>query len=347
MRAMIVDAPRATPAVRDIPEPITPTDGVVVQVLATGLCRSDWHAWAGHDADVDFPLVPGHELAGIVTDVGPEVSRWSVGDRVTVPFICGCGRCEWCLSGNAQVCPAQQQPGFTHQGSFAEKVALHAADVNLVRVPDTVDIAAAAALGCRFATAHRALVERARVQAGEWVAIVGAGGVGLSAVMIAVALGAHVVAVDRTPAALAVARELGAEHTVVADGRDIPDAIAAVTGGGAHVAVDAVGSEQTSGDALLSLRRRGRHVQIGLLPAVNGHPRLPMERVIAWELDLFGSHGMPAADYPAMLRLIEAGVLDPARLVERTISLEDAARSLPSFDTATVAGITIIDPQRR
>lgn len=167
MRAMIVDAPRAAPAVRDIPEPITPTDGVVVQVLATGLCRSDWHAWAGHDADVDFPLVPGHELAGIVTDVGPEVSRWSVGDRVTVPFIGGCGRCEWCLSGNAQVCPAQQQPGFTHAGSFAEKVALHAADVNLVRVPDTVDIAAAAALGCRFATAHRALVERARVQAGN------------------------------------------------------------------------------------------------------------------------------------------------------------------------------------
>lgn len=276
--------------------------------------------------------------------MGAGVRRWSTGDRVTVPFVCGCGRCEWCRSGNAQVCPDQQQPGFTHWGSFAEYVALHGADTNLVAVPEHVDLATAAALGCRFATAYRALADRARLAEGEWVTVVGAGGVGLSAVMIARALGGRVIAVDRNPEALALARELGAEHTLRADGRDVPAAVAALTGGGGHVAVDAVGSEQTCADAVLSLRRRGRHVQIGLLPPVEGHPRVPMARVIGWELDLLGSHGMAAADYPAMMALIEQGALQPQKLIERTIGLDEAAALLPVFDTATVAGMTMIDP---
>lgn len=331
-----------------MPDPSAPPGGVVVRVLATGMCRSDWHAWAGHD-DIAFPHVPGHELAGVVAEVGSGVERWRVGDRVTVPFVCGCGRCGWCLGGNAQVCPDQQQPGFTHWGSFAEYVALHAADTNLVAVPEGVDAATAAGLGCRFATAYRALVGRARVVEGEWVTVVGAGGVGLSTVMIARALGARVVAVDRNPAALAVAAELGAEHTLLADssvGADIPCAVADLTDGGSHVSVDAVGSEQTAADAVLSLRRRGRHVQVGLLPPVEGHPRVPLDRVIAWELDLLGSHGMAAADYPEMMALIESGALRPQQLVERTIGLAEAAALLPGFDRASVAGMTIVDPTR-
>jgi alcohol dehydrogenase len=343
MRAVVIDAVRGRPEVRDVAEPTAPPDGVVVRVEATGLCRSDWHAWAGHD-DIALPHVPGHELAGVVVAVGAGVHRWSTGDRVTVPFVCGCGRCEWCRSGNAQVCPDQQQPGFTHWGSFAEYVALHGADTNLVAVPEHVDLATAAALGCRFATAYRALADRARLAEGEWVTVVGAGGVGLSAVMIARALGGRVIAVDRNPEALALARELGAEHTLRADGSDVPAAVAALTGGGGHVAVDAVGSEQTCADAVLSLRRRGRHVQIGLLPPVEGHPRVPMARVIGWELDLLGSHGMAAADYPAMMTLIEQGALQPQKLIERTIGLDEAAALLPVFDTATVAGMTMIDP---
>jgi alcohol dehydrogenase len=181
------------------------------------------------------------------------------------------------------------------------------------------------------------------------VTVVGAGGVGLSTVMIARALGARVVAVDRNPEALAAAADLGAEHTLLADGTegtDVPAAVAELTDGGSHVSVDAVGSEQTCADAVLSLRRRGRHVQVGLLPPVDGHPRVPMARVIAWELDLLGSHGMAAADYPGMMRLIQQGRLQPQRLVERTIGLEEAAALLPGFDAATVAGITVIDPKR-
>ncbi len=345
MRAVVVSAVRGRPEVQEVDEPIAPADGVVVKVMATGMCRSDWHAWAGHD-EIVFPHVPGHELAGVVAEVGADVHRWKVGDRVTVPFVCGCGRCSWCLSGDAQVCPDQQQPGFTHWGSFAEYVALHAADTNLVAVPPRVDFGTAASLGCRFATAYRAMAGRARVRPAEWVTVVGVGGVGLSTVMIARSLGARVIAVDRNPEALAVAARLGAEHTLRADDGDIPAMVSDLTGGGSHVAVDAVGSEETCAIGILSLRRRGRHIQVGLLPPVDGHPRVPMARVIGWELDLLGSHGMAAVDYPAMMALIDTGALQPQKLIQRTIGLDEAAAVLPGFDRAALAGITMIDPAR-
>ncbi|MFB8145915.1 zinc-dependent alcohol dehydrogenase family protein [Microbacterium sp. NPDC056003] len=346
MRAVVYDAFGVAPEVRDVRRPSAPEGGVVVEVRATGLCRSDWHGWAGHDDDISLPHVPGHELAGIVADVGEGVERWAAGDRVTVPFVCGCGRCEWCLRGDAQVCPDQTQPGFTHDGSFAEYVVLHAADANLVAIPESVSFEAAAALGCRFATAYRGLVGRARLSAGEWVTIVGAGGVGLSGVMIAKALGARVIVVDRHRAALDAASALGADHVVLADGRDVAAVGHELSDGGADVSVDAVGSEQTCADAIHSLRRRGRHVQIGLLPPVDGHPRVPMSRVIGWELDLLGSHGMAAVDYPGMLALIESGALHPEALVERVVGLPEAAALLPAFDSATPAGMTMIDPRR-
>ena len=359
MRAVVMDRIGGALEVREVPDPAPPAGGVVVEVRATGLCRSDWHAWAGHD-EITLPHVPGHELAGVVAAVGSGVSRWAVGDRVTVPFAEGCGRCEWCRSGDAQVCPQQKQPGFTHWGSFAEYVALYAADANLVALPASVSFEAAASLGCRFATAYRALTGRAGLAAREWVTVVGAGGVGLSAVMIAKAIGARVIAVDRHAGALDLAKALGADHVVVAGsgasgtdgaaGTDEADVLARVhelTGGGSQVAVDAVGSEQTCADSILSLRRRGRHVQIGLLPAVDGRqPQVPMGRVIGWELDLLGSHGMAAADYPGMLALIERDELRPHELIEQIVSLHDAAALLPTFDSAAPVGLTIIDPRR-
>jgi D-arabinose 1-dehydrogenase-like Zn-dependent alcohol dehydrogenase len=343
MRAVVLDQIGGPLTIREVPDPSLPNGGVVVEVRATGLCRSDWHAWAGHD-DITLPHVPGHELAGVIAAAGPGVTRWSPGDRVTVPFAVGCGRCAWCRAGDAQVCPDQRQPGFTDWGSFAQYVALPAADANLVGLPEGVDFTAAAALGCRFATAYRALTGRARLAAGEWLTVVGAGGVGLSAVMIGQALGARVIAVDRQARALAAAAALGAEHVLLSD-EPVPERVHAITGGGSHVAVDAVGSEQACADSILSLRRRGRHVQVGLLPAVTGRPRLPMDRVIGWELDLLGSHGMAAADYPALLALIGSGALRPQQLVERVVGLAQAADLLPVLDRAAPAGLTIIDPR--
>jgi len=200
VRAVVFDSFGGLLRVVDAPRPECAPDGVVIDVRATGVCRSDWHAWRGHDP-VSLPHVPGHEFAGGIAEIGSQVSRFAVGERVTVPFVVGCGRCEWCRSGQAQVCPDQTQPGFTQAGSFAEQVAIGAADFNLVRLPDELDYVTAGLLGCRFATAFHALTAQAQVRPGEWVAVYGCGGVGLSAVMVATALGARVVAGDPSPAA--------------------------------------------------------------------------------------------------------------------------------------------------
>ncbi|MFF1573648.1 zinc-dependent alcohol dehydrogenase family protein [Leifsonia sp. NPDC058292] len=342
MKAMVYERFGGEVDVRDVPDPVAPDGGVVIRVGASGLCRSDWHAWAGHDDSVHLPHVPGHEFAGTIESVGDGVSSWSVGQRVTAPFVNGCGTCAWCLAGQSQVCPNQTQPGFTHWGSHAELVVIRAADLNVVAVPDSLTDDAAASLGCRFATAYRAVRARADVRAGEWVAVYGAGGVGLSAVMIAAALGARVIAVDRNPAALDLALTLGAEQAMLA-GDTTPDDIADLTGGGAHVSIDAVGSAGTSSAAVRSLRRRGRHVQIGLLSSAE-LPVLPLDRILAWELDILGSHGMSAADYPGMLDLVARGELRPQDLLGGAVTLEAGASLLPRLDQASVTGITVVHP---
>lgn len=342
MRALVYEEFGGPLRVRELPDPVAPDGGVVISVAASGLCRSDWHAWVGHDDTVRLPHVPGHEFVGNVELVGAGVSGWSVGDRVTAPFVCGCGVCAWCRQGDAQVCPNQTQPGFTDWGSHAELVTVRAADVNLVAVPASISDEAAASLGCRFATAYRAVRVRAAVLPGEWVVIYGAGGVGLSAVMIAAALGARVIAVDHHRTARSLAEQVGAVQTLEFSERTVNQVID-ITGGGAHVAVDAVGTATTSTAAVMSLRRRGRHVQIGLLSMAE-LPQLPLDRVIGWELDLLGSHGMAARDYPGMLDLIANGSLRPQALIGRVVSLQEAAELLPQAVSAPSTGMAVIHP---
>jgi alcohol dehydrogenase len=317
----------------------------VVEVRATGVCRSDWHAWRGHDP-VALPHVPGHEFAGVVARVGADVASWRPGDRVTAPFVCGCGVCAVCRAGDPQVCPGQTQPGFTHHGSFAEQVLVRAADFNLVRLPDAMSFVAAAGLGCRVATAYRALTAHGRLASGDWLAVHGCGGVGLSAVLLGRALGARVVAVDVSPAALDLARERGAavvlDTSGVTDPADVAARVHEVTGGGAHVSLDALGSSSTAVASVLSLRRRGRHVQVGLLLGAAAAPPLPMDRVLAWELSLHGSHGIAAREYRDLLDLIDTAGLDPAALVGRVVPLDEAGSALAAMDGPTPAGMTVV-----
>lgn len=344
MKALIYRAFSVLPEIEQVPDPVPTDDGVVLKVMASGICRSDWHGWQGNDPDITLPHVPGHELAGIIEAVGKDVSRWKAGDRVTVPFVGGCGRCPECLSGNHQVCDHQFQPGFTHWGSFAEYVAIHYADVNLVRLPDDMEFATAASLGCRFATAFRAIVDQGRVTEGQWVAVHGCGGVGLSAIMIARAFGARVIAVDIADDKLALARELGATATINAtSATDVANDIRDLSGGGAHVSVDAIGSASVCFSSIASLRKRGKHIQVGLMVEDHRNPRVPMDRVLANELEILGSHGMQAYRYAEMLEMITAGKLAPERLIGKTICLEEAIAeltSMNSFDTNGVAVIT-------
>ena len=345
MRALFYDSFGSLPRVANVPDPVAPRDGVVVQVKASGVCRSDWHGWQGHDADIQtLPHIPGHEFAGVISEVGPDVRRWQVGERVTTPFVLGCGQCVYCLAGDQQVCEKQFQPGFSGPGSFAEYVALPFADINLVRLPDTMEFVDAAVLGCRFVTAFRGIATQARLRAGEWIAVYGCGGVGLSAVMIAHALGANAIGIDVADEKLALAREAGAAQTInAATVSDVPEAIRTLTGGGVHVAADAFGSAVTCRNSILSLRRRGRHVQIGLLLGDQAEPSLPMGRVIAHELELFGSHGMQAHAYPELLDLIAAGKMPLKKLIGRRIPLDAAGDALAKLASSPGGGITVID----
>ena len=344
MKALLFDSFRTPPKIETVPDPTPSPGGLVLAVRATGLCRSDWHGWMGHDPDIVLPHVPGHEFAGVVEAVGRNVKNWKPGDRVTVPFVCACGACPQCQSGNQQVCDAQFQPGFTHWGSFAEYVSVDRADVNVVALPDDMHFATAASLGCRFATSFRAVVMQGRVSGGQWVAVHGCGGVGLSAIMIANALGARVIAIDIAEDKLAFAKSIGAVAGINALAvPDVSEAVREITQGGAHVSIDALGSILTCVHSIKCLRKRGRHVQVGLMVGDQALPPVPMNHVMANELEIFGSHGMQAYQYGWLLDMIRTGHIAPEKLLGRSISLEEAALELTRMDTFAGTGITMIE----
>ncbi len=344
MKAVFYDEFAKLPTIEELPDPTPEDHGVVLRVKATGLCRSDWHGWMGHDPDIKLPHVPGHEIAGVVEAVGKNVAKWKAGDRVTLPFVCGCGDCPQCLSGNHQVCDSQTQPGFTHWGSFAEFVAVHHADINLVRIPDEIDNVTAASLGCRFVTSFRAIVAQGNVSAGQWVAIHGCGGVGLSAIMIASALGASVVAIDIADEKLELARSVGANATLNATkSKDVVESVKSITNGGAHVSIDALGSPVTCFNSIANLRKRGKHVQVGLMLADHSNPIVPMDKVIANELEIIGSHGIQAYKYSMLLEMINSGKLQPQKLIGKTISLDESPEALSNMNSFAGTGVTVIN----
>lgn len=343
MKAVIYEAFGASPQLKNVPDPTPEVHGVVVKVRATGVCLSDWHGWVGHDADIQPPHVPGHELAGIVAAVGRGVTKWKIGDCVTVPFVGGCGACAQCSSGNQQVCDYQFQPGFTHWGSFAEYVSIHHADTNLVRLPEMLDFPAAASLGCRFATSFRAVIDQGKTSPGQWLAVHGCGGVGLSAIMIARAAGANVVAIDIADEKLRLASALGAVATVNATQvANVAEAVMEITRGGVHVSLDALGHPTTCFNSISNLRKRGRHIQVGLMLAEHSTPAIPMSKVIANELEILGSHGMQAHRYDALFAMLEAGKLAPEKLIGRTITLQQSIDALVNMDKFKTAGVTVV-----
>jgi alcohol dehydrogenase len=344
MKAVYFEKFRGPIEIREVANPTVVKDSVIVKVEATGLCRSDWHGWMGHDPDIVLPHVPGHELAGTISETGSEIHNFMVGDRVTVPFVSGCGCCPECVSGNHQVCDNQFQPGFTAWGSFAEFVEIKYADINLVKLPEEIDFVTAASLGCRFITSFRAVIDRGKVAAGQWVAVHGCGGVGLSAIMIAAAAGANVIAVDIDDEKLQFAKKLRANSLINAKKVDsVFEEIKKATIRGAHVSIDALGSQETCFNSVSCLRKRGKHIQVGLMTGDHKHPKIPMDKVVANELEILGSHGMQAFRYAEMFEMIKIGKLKPKLLVRKTISMEKTPRALINLDKFDNLGVTVIN----
>ena len=344
MRAAIYDKFQGPIDIQNVPDPIPEKHGVVIKVEATGLCRSDWHGWMGHDPDITLPHVPGHELAGTIEETGSEVQLLSKGDRVTLPFVCGCGSCPQCASGNHQVCDNQFQPGFTHWGSFAQYVSIHYADINVVKLPEEIDFVTAASLGCRFITTEKDCGRRLMKLVDAWVAVHGCGGVGLSAIMIANAMGANVIAIDINNEKLELAKSVGAVATVnVTENIDVVETVKKYSEGGVHVSIDGLGSQETCFNSISNLRKRGKHIQVGLMVADYNNPKIPMGIVLANELEILGSHGMQAHQYKPMFEMIKAGKLSPEKLVSKTISLEESCTYLPDMNSFKENGVAVIN----
>jgi propanol-preferring alcohol dehydrogenase len=335
-------------AVEDVPEPEPGPGDAVVQVEFEGICRTDWHTWVGDWTWIglapELPITLGHEFAGTVTAVGLEVSTVRPGDRVAVPFHEACGKCAYCRAGRTNLCDTLEFLGMTHDGGYAEYVRVVNADLNCVRLPDAVSFDAAAALGCRFMTAWHALQHQAGVRGGEWLAVHGVGGIGLSAVQIGAALGAGVVAVDIDDRKLAAAREQGAAFVVNAREGDVVQAVKEATGGGAHVALGGLGTATLVQSAIRSLRKGGRLVQVGLTSREEqGIVGIPLDELIEAELTIVGSVGNPHVHLPALLSLAADGRLDPAGLVTERVGLERAQGVLERMTNFDTIGFSLID----
>lgn len=349
MRAVVLEAHGEPLELTEVPEPDCPDDGVVVAVEACGICRSDWHAWKGHGEWVDdVPpegQILGHEPAGRVVEAGERVETLSEGDRVAIPFSLGDGTCPQCRNGHGNVCEDGIGLGFepAGQGAFADRVAVPHADYNLTTLPDGLAATAAAALGCRYMTAYHGLAHRAHLTPGDWVAVHGCGGVGLSAIQIASALGARVLAVDIREEALEKAVELGAHETVAGDG-DVPEAIRELTDGGAAISIDALGIEETCRNSVDCLDSLGQHLQMGLsTDAERGKVPLPTDSMVGREVDFLGSRGMPPTRYDELLAFVASGAIDPAALVSRTVPLEEVPERIAAMDEFTTTGIEVCE----
>jgi D-arabinose 1-dehydrogenase-like Zn-dependent alcohol dehydrogenase len=350
MRAAIVEDLNKPLVVRNVPDPECPPDGAIIHAGANGICRTDWHLWTGdwtwRGLAIKPPFVLGHEFSGTIEEVGRDVTGWQKGDRVIFPMNPGEGACEWCRGGNQHVCDlgAQLVPGVSYWGAFGEYVAVRYADVNLVRLPDSISFVDAASMACRYMAAFHGIVDQANVRGGEWVVVHGAGGMGLSAIQIAVALGGKVIAVDVSSRALTAARELGAVHTI--DSRiDKPvEAIRTLTNGGAQVSIDALGIAETCANSVLSLRKLGRHIQLGHTTRKEaGYVPLPIDVILLNELRLFGTFGMQGQRYGTMLGMCEAGTLKPGRLVHQRVGLEGVTGVLEAMGTYDTTGVAVID----
>ena len=349
MKAAVLEALNKPLVVHeDWPDPKCGPADALVRVKANGICRSDWHVWVGDWTWIGLqpalPQVIGHEFCGVVEELGSKVTKFKKGDRVVCPFNFGCGACEFCLSGHQNTCANFEVAGFHYSGGYGQIAHVPRADLNVVALPESIDFVEAASMGCRFMTSFHGVVDQAHVQAGEWVAVHGCGGIGLAAINICTALGANVIAVDINDKKLALAKEVGATHTVNASKEDAPIAVQHITNGGAHVSIDALGEAVTCRNSVMSLRTRGRHLQIGLTTQrEKGEIGFPVDLIVARELNIVGTLGMQPQRFPAMLNMVESGKLRPSRLVSRTVAIEEASGVLASMTQYGTLGVTVIN----
>lgn len=330
--------------VLQVPVPVPGPTDAIVRVEVSGICRTDWHMWHEGNRISHDPLVLGHEVAGVVDMVGEKVRSIKPGDRVTVPANQGCGVCPMCKAGLQNRCPKSRVFGGPGEGGWAEFTRVVNANMNCVKLPDDIDMLTGAALACRYGTAYRAVVDRGQVRPGQWVAVFGAGAVGLSAVQVASAIGANVIAVDITDEKLELAKRQGAVAVVNArTSKDVPVEVRSLSDGGVSVSIEAVGLPETVSNGIQSLRPGGRYVQVGKVPGgPTGSVPIPVNLLIRNELQIVGSQGFPNGRYTELFELIRRGKLNPKALISRQVGLDEVNGVLNDMTTYQTIGYCVI-----
>jgi alcohol dehydrogenase, propanol-preferring len=314
--------------VQEVPTPEVRAGEVRVKVAACGVCHTDLH-YIDHGTPTFKapPMILGHEISGIVDEVGAGVDRFAAGDRVLLPAVLPCGDCSLCRTGRENICERSEMLGNHVDGGYAEYIVVSARHPLIL--PPEIPLEAGSIIADALTTPYHAVVNRGRVQPADWVVVVGCGGIGLNLVQMAAALGARVIGIDRSDQKLEWAQRLGAEAVLNPESVSRPDKeIRRITGGGgADVAMEAVGHAATQELALGSLRTGGRLVLVGYSPET-----LPLNagRVMFRELEIVGSLGCRPVDYPRVIELARQGRIRVAELVTHTFPLD---RVNDAFDT--------------
>jgi 6-hydroxycyclohex-1-ene-1-carbonyl-CoA dehydrogenase len=306
----------------DVTEVATPSPGageVLVRVAGCGMCHTDLH-YLDHGVKTfkDPPVILGHEAAGTIEAVGKGVRGHDAGDRVLIPAVLSCGRCGFCRKGRENLCDNLRMLGNHMDGAYAEFVVVPAQE--LIPVPESLPLEQASVIADAVSTPYHAVKHRGRVRAGDVVAVVGCGGVGLNVVQCATVAGARVIAIDLNPDRLAIARTLGAVETVnPGEVERVDKHVRKLTGGGVDVAFEAVGTPATLQLAYGLLQRGGRLCVVGY-----SHEPVPISaaKLMFFELELVGSLGCGGGEYPEILELVLAGRIKLEPIVSGTIPLE-------------------------
>ena len=319
MRAAVFLGSGRPLTILDVPRPVPGPGDALVKVAACGFCHTDLHYLDHGVATAKAPpLILGHEISGVVEELGPGSPVRAVGDRVLVPSVIPCGSCSYCRSGRENICPRLQMPGNHFDGGFAEYLSVPSRD--LVPLPSELDLPRSAVIADALTTPYHAVVHRARVRSGEWVVVVGCGGVGINAVQFAAAAGANVIAVDLRQEKREMARKLGAcEMLDPAEFADLGQEVRKRSGGGADVALEVVGKPETVRLALSTLRRGGRLCVVGYSDSV---VPIPLNRLMFFEYQIVGSLGCRPVDYPRVIEMVRRGTVSLDPVVSATLPLE-------------------------
>ena len=327
MKAAVLRAAGQPLVLEDVPTPVPRAGEVLVRVAGCGVCHTDLH-YLDHGTPTfkTPPIILGHEVSGTVAARGAGVGHLADGDAVLLPAVLACGSCAYCRTGRENICENSRMLGNHIDGGYAEYIAVPARDV--FRLPADVPLVEGAVIADAVTTPFHAVVRRGRVTPGDWVLVVGCGGVGLVLVQIAAAQGARVIAVDVKDAKLEAARRFGATHALNAGGARLDKEVRKLTGGGVDVAFEAVGKAATQALALDCLKTGARLVLVGYSPE---NLALNAGRVMFRELDVIGSLGCRPVDYPRAIEMVQGGRVNLKELVTHRFPLDRIHEALDTL----------------